>query len=279
MVKKMLLNYELSQDIHSFNVITSKSSLPLRPYDKSLIYNLIYLLTKKTTFGLIITSSSKGLQAEAHLSSSEKLYLNLKKDQITIKYANYEYHFDHFYEVSKIRLNLKSLTFYNTPNDIIEEFAPHQISFKVRPHNTPKYYELTIPMTTDEVFDPYVLTNLDSAKTLKDLQKLYETYFKNYQSSYDYSNLPTILSIKELTQEGATMDSIHLKDGKLIYYEFNKIISDLNIRLSYNNLVDGPLITILGFNSSTNFDLDYEIRNLLHKAELFTWQENIKLIK
>ncbi len=275
----MQLNYELTKNRKDFKVVYPKNSNILKPYYQTLVYNLVYFFTNQTNFGLIVADTSTKTSIEVHIPQSPKLYISLTNDEATVHFFQKCFTFNHLYETNKIRLILKSVLFYSAEKEIIEDFTTHQVSFKVRPNDVNKYYELIIPLTTYEVLNPVPLNSITSATTLNDLHKLYETYFQNYQSEYDYTELPTILSIKELNANGMRFDSIHLKNNKPTYYEFNRKIADIDIRVSYNDVTASPLITILGLTSTSDFDVDLEIKEILKKVEEVMRKENIKLIK
>ena len=274
----MQLNYELTKKPEEFQVISPKNSYNLKPYYQTLVYNLVYFFTSYTHFGLIITENNSKINIIATTSKNQKLYFTLTKEEVTINYQAKSFTFNHTYDLSKIRLDLKSILFYYADQEIIEDFNTHEVSFKIKPLSVNKYYELIIPLTTYEVLNPTIFRQITSNSTLNDLHHIYQNYFQKYQSTYDYTEMPTILSVKELTSNSLSFDSIHLKQNKPTYYEFNLKHEEVDIRVSYNEITQSPLVTILGLNSHSDFDFSL-VYDLLKKAETTIWHENIKLIK
>ncbi len=271
----MNLNYRFYNDISKFQVKNSEI-LESSDYYCLMIYNLSFLLSGETSFGLSNYTCENGtIKLKVIFKNKTKMEITTNEQNISVTYNNIHYLFRHNYITEGTDIRLIQIYYYD--KQILEEFKVHKIALSRQIND--RIYKLEIPIETNKTINPNILKSLTYYSTILDLENIYYNYFYHWQQNepYNYTKDTNLIIYDILGDDYKIFEEEKLTQGEVYFKQYSKKIGDITINISLKENAE-PLITINGFNSKSNIDLNAEVRFLLKKVEKNV-APKLKLIK
>ncbi len=258
----MELNYQINTDLVKFKVINDTCLKDLNFY-KKIIYNLSYLISKLNSFSIeVISENALNLNLLIKYANKENMRVLISSSKIILIYKNIKYTFTYNYITNGFTSSLIEIHYLDKL--LIEKFINHAVTI-IKQVNT-HIYELIIPIDINSTLDIDMFNFFNKERYMSDLEYFYKTYFLSWQKHELYNlNNSTILRIYNMLNNTPYLEEeMRLINGEGYYRVLNKTINDIKISVILKEKEE-PIITIIGFNNTSNIKLDKEIRELLNK--------------